>query len=134
MFNTPPTYSWYLAGLVFKWLKRHGGLEAMEARNIERGPVRYDYIDASDFYSNHVAKHYRSRMNVPFQLKNAELDAAFLAESKGGGSDGVEGTSYRWWHARQPLQCHASGRGEGTGGLYGALRQATGLTSCCGFY
>lgn len=82
MFNTPPTYSWYLAGLVFKWLKRQGGLEAIEAKNIEKAKFLYDYIDASDFYSNHVALNCRSRMNIPFQLKDAALDAAFLSDSK----------------------------------------------------
>lgn len=82
MFNTPPTYSWYLAGLVFKWLKRQGGLEAMEARNIEKAAFLYDYIDASNFYSNHVALNCRSRMNIPFQLKDAALDAAFLSDAK----------------------------------------------------
>lgn len=91
MFNTPPTYSWYLAGLVFKWLKQQGGLEAMEARNTEKAQFLYDYIDASDFYSNHVAKRCRSRMNVPFQLATSELDAAFLAESKAAGLMALKG-------------------------------------------
>ena len=91
MFNTPPTYSWYLAGLVFKWLKRQGGLEAIEARNIEKAQFLYDYIDSSDFYSNHVALHCRSRMNIPFQLKDAAFDAAFLAESKAAGLMALKG-------------------------------------------
>ncbi len=91
MFNTPPTYSWYLAGLVFKWLKRQGGLEAMEARNKEKADFLYDYIDASDFYSNSVAKACRSRMNLPFQLKDAALDAAFLAQSKEAGLLALKG-------------------------------------------
>ncbi|WP_409422649.1 3-phosphoserine/phosphohydroxythreonine transaminase [Pseudaeromonas sp. ZJS20] len=91
MFNTPPTYSWYLAGLVFKWLKAQGGLEAMEARNVAKASFLYDYIDASDFYSNKVAKNCRSRMNVPFQLKDAALDAAFLAESKDAGLLALKG-------------------------------------------
>jgi phosphoserine aminotransferase len=91
MFNTPPTYSWYLAGLVFKWLKRQGGLEAIEARNIEKAQFLYDYIDSSDFYSNHVALRCRSRMNIPFQLKDAAFDAAFLAESKAAGLMALKG-------------------------------------------
>lgn len=91
MFNTPPTYSWYLAGLVFKWLKRQGGLEAMEARNLEKASFLYDYIDASDFYSNRVALNCRSRMNIPFQLKDSALDAAFLAESKAAGLMALKG-------------------------------------------
>jgi phosphoserine aminotransferase len=82
MFNTPPTYSWYLAGLVFKWLKNQGGLEAIDARNQAKADFLYQYIDSSNFYSNNVDPHCRSRMNVPFNLANPELDAAFLAESR----------------------------------------------------
>lgn len=91
MFNTPPTYSWYLAGLVFKWLKDMGGLEAMEARNKEKADFLYNYIDSSSFYSNGVDPACRSRMNIPFQLADSALDAAFLSESKEAGLMALKG-------------------------------------------
>ena len=78
MYNTPPTYGIYIAGLVFKWLKKNGGLDAMEARNIEKAKILYDYLDSGDFYHNPVAREDRSRMNIPFTLKDAERDGAFL--------------------------------------------------------
>lgn len=78
MYNTPPTYSWYLAGLVFAWLKEMGGLPAMEAINQKKADKLYAAIDASDFYSSPVEKSCRSWMNVPFVLANADLDAKFL--------------------------------------------------------
>ncbi|ENY71022.1 3-phosphoserine/phosphohydroxythreonine aminotransferase [Aeromonas diversa CDC 2478-85] len=82
MFNTPPTYAWYLAGLVFEWLKEIGGLEQMERLNKAKAELLYGYIDSADFYRNRVDPACRSRMNVPFQLKNPELDTRFLAEAK----------------------------------------------------
>jgi phosphoserine aminotransferase len=78
MLNTPATYAIYIAGLVFKWLKQQGGLPAMEKKNIEKAKLLYDYLDASEFFSNPVAREDRSRMNVPFVLKNSSLDDAFL--------------------------------------------------------
>ena len=78
MYNTPPTYSWYMAGLVFAWIKEQGGLAAMAEVNQRKSDKLYATIDASDFYANPVAKHNRSWMNVPFTLKNASLDADFL--------------------------------------------------------
>ena len=82
MYNTPPTYGIYIAGLVFQWIKRLGGLAAMEKRNIEKAALLYDYLDASRFFANPVRKEDRSRMNIPFTLKNAELDEAFLKGAK----------------------------------------------------
>jgi len=82
MYNTPPTYSWYLAGLVFKWLKAQGGLEAMAAVNDRKAKKLYDYIDGSGFYSNPVNKSDRSCMNVPFVLADAALDKAFLQDAE----------------------------------------------------
>ena len=79
MVNTPPTYAVYIAGLVFQWLKRQGGVAAIEDRNIEKSSLLYDYLDNSGFYTNPVAKADRSRMNVPFTLPDARLDAPFLA-------------------------------------------------------
>jgi phosphoserine aminotransferase len=79
MSNTPPTYAVYIAGLVFKWLKRQGGVAGIEARNIEKSKLLYDFLDGSGFYRNPVRKSDRSRMNVPFTLADAKLDGAFLA-------------------------------------------------------
>ncbi|MBD3671156.1 MAG: 3-phosphoserine/phosphohydroxythreonine transaminase [Gammaproteobacteria bacterium] len=81
MYNTPPTYGWYLAGLVFKWVKEQGGLEAMATLNERKAKKLYDAIDASDFYANPVAPESRSWMNVPFTLANPDLDASFLEEA-----------------------------------------------------
>lgn len=78
MYNTPPTYSWYLAGLVFQWLKGLGGVEAMAEVNQRKADKLYRYIDQSDFYTNPVEVRFRSWMNVPFTLNNADLDKAFL--------------------------------------------------------
>ena len=78
MLNTPPSYSMYIAGLVFKWLKALGGVAEMEKRNIEKAKLLYDYLDSTRFYRNPVAKEDRSRMNVPFTLADAKLDEPFL--------------------------------------------------------
>jgi len=85
MYNTPPTYAWYLAGLVFDWLKQNGGLEKMAETNKRKADKLYSAIDGSDFYANPVAPECRSWMNVPFTLANPELDATFLAEAKEAG-------------------------------------------------
>jgi phosphoserine aminotransferase len=85
MYNTPPTYAVYVAGLVFEWIKRLGGLEAMERRNREKAALLYDLIDASGFYSSPVEKPDRSLMNVPFRLADEVLDATFLEEAKAHG-------------------------------------------------
>lgn len=82
MYNTPATYSWYLAGLVFDWLKQQGGVSAMAVINQRKAKKLYDYIDASGFYANPVAVNNRSKMNVPFTLKDAALDKTFLAEAE----------------------------------------------------
>jgi phosphoserine aminotransferase len=85
MYNTPPTYAWYLAGLVFKWLGELGGLERMAVINERKARLLYDAIDTSSFYANPVRPDCRSWMNVPFTLANPELDASFLSEAKGAG-------------------------------------------------
>lgn len=82
MYNTPPTFAWYIAGLVFKWLKKQGGLEAIDTLNNCKAAKLYAQIDCSDFYQNSVKPQWRSRMNVPFTLSMPELDATFLAESE----------------------------------------------------
>jgi phosphoserine aminotransferase len=78
MYNTPPTYAIYIAGLVFQWLKARGGVAAMEAQNIAKANLLYGALDASEFYVTKVAKDCRSRMNVPFFLRDEALNAAFL--------------------------------------------------------
>ena len=78
MLNTPPTYSMYIAGLVFKWLKALGGVQEIEKRNIAKARLLYDFLDTTQFYGNPVAKEDRSRMNVPFTLRDAKLDDEFL--------------------------------------------------------
>jgi len=78
MYNTPPSYGIYIAGLVFKWIKQQGGLSAMETHNRRKAAVLYDYLDSNSFYSNKVAREDRSLMNVPFTLRDAALDAEFL--------------------------------------------------------
>ena len=85
MYNTPPTYAWYLSGLVFKWLKEQGGVKAMEAVNKAKAETLYSAIDESEFYRNTIHPTNRSRMNVPFQLAKPELDETFLelAEARG---------------------------------------------------
>jgi phosphoserine aminotransferase len=85
MYNTPATYGIYIAGLVFKWLKSKGGLPAMEKINIEKSTLLYDYLDASDFYHSPIAVENRSRMNIPFTLKEASLDEAFLKQAQQNG-------------------------------------------------
>jgi phosphoserine aminotransferase len=91
MLNTPPTYAWYMAGLVFQWLKRQGGLAAMGERNRAKAEQLYAAIDGSAFYRNPVAKDARSWMNVPFTLANPELDKTFIAEAKAAGLVTLEG-------------------------------------------
>jgi phosphoserine aminotransferase len=91
MWNTPPTFAWYIAGLTFQWLKAQGGLEAMADRNRRKSEKLYAAIDASDFYHNPVAHDCRSWMNVPFTLADASLDALFLDESLAAGLANLKG-------------------------------------------
>lgn len=81
MFNTPATYSWYLAGLVFEWIKEQGGLEAMAEINQRKAQKLYSAIDGSDFFNNPVDTRYRSWMNIPFTLADSSLDKTFLQEA-----------------------------------------------------
>ncbi|HEX5637074.1 MAG TPA: 3-phosphoserine/phosphohydroxythreonine transaminase [Gammaproteobacteria bacterium] len=91
MYNTPPTYGWYFAGLVFKWIKNLGGLKGMEAINRRKAEKLYAAIDGSSLYTNPVEKSCRSWMNVPFILANAELDKAFLAGAEKAGLTTLKG-------------------------------------------
>jgi phosphoserine aminotransferase len=85
MYNTPPTYGIYIAGLVFEWLKQQGGVAAMEAKNIAKASLLYGAIDKSSLYENRVAPTDRSRMNVSFFLKDESRNDAFLAGAKSAG-------------------------------------------------
>ncbi|MBC7756382.1 MAG: 3-phosphoserine/phosphohydroxythreonine transaminase [Bdellovibrio sp.] len=85
MINTPPTYSIYIAGLVFEWLIALGGVPAIEKINIAKANLLYDYIDSSDFYVNHVAIKNRSRMNIPFYLRDESHNEAFLKSANDAG-------------------------------------------------
>ncbi len=92
MVNTPPTYAWYLSGLVFQWLKNDiGGLDAMDRMNQRKAQKLYAAIDGSDFYSNPIATANRSRMNVPFVLADDQLDGAFLKEADEAGLLNLKG-------------------------------------------
>ena len=91
MYNTPPTYSWYIAGLVFEWIKAKGGLDAMAEINKRKADKLYAAIDNSAFYSNPVDVNCRSLMNVPFILANAELDKQFLEEAEKAGLTTLKG-------------------------------------------
>lgn len=91
MLNTPPTFGWYFAGLVFKWLKREGGLTAMADRNRAKAEALYAAIDASSFYSNPVSRNCRSWMNVPFRLAKPELEKSFLVEAEAAGLANLAG-------------------------------------------
>lgn len=91
MYNTPPTYSWYLAGLVFEWLIESGGVAAIEALNIEKAKTLYKCIDDSDFYTNKVSEGNRSKMNVTFQLPDDSLDSLFLKMAEENGLQALKG-------------------------------------------
>jgi len=91
MYNTPPTYAWYIAGLVFDLLKKQGGLTGMAAINKRKAEKLYAAIDNSGFYKNPVEKQSRSWMNVPFTLAKPELDKAFLQEAGKAGLVSLEG-------------------------------------------
>lgn len=91
MSNTPPTYAWYLAGLVFKWIKANGGLAGMETQNRAKADLLYGAIDNSNFYSSPVAVADRSVMNVPFTLADSALDADFLAQAEARGLFNLKG-------------------------------------------
>lgn len=91
MYNTPPTYGWYLAGLVFQWIKQQGGLAKMAETNKRKADKLYATIDNSGFYRNPVDPACRSWMNVPFVLANPDLDKTFLAEAKAAGMIALKG-------------------------------------------
>lgn len=91
LFNTPPCYNIYICGLVFKWLKKMGGLEVMKKKNEEKAKILYDYLDSSDMFKGTVVPEYRSLMNVPFVTGNDDLNAKFIKESTEAGFVNLKG-------------------------------------------
>ena len=82
MYNTPPTYAIYIAGLVFRWIKKQGGVAALEQRNIAKAALLYEHLDSTDFYRTKTVSDCRSRMNVPFFLDDEALNEEFLVGAK----------------------------------------------------
>ena len=91
MYNTPPTFAWYVAGKIFKWLKSMGGVSEMEKLNNRKAKKLYSFIDQSDFYENKINKEDRSIMNIPFQLNDEDLNSKFLQESRDSGLLALKG-------------------------------------------
>ena len=116
MLNTPPTYAIYIAGLVFEWLLAQGGIAAIEQQNIAKAKLLYDYLDADDvLHAIRCAREDRSRMNVPFKLRDESLDEAFLKGAKARGNGAAEGPSLGRRHARVDLQRDADRGRAGAG-------------------
>lgn len=91
LYNTPPCYAIYIAGLVFEWIKKNGGLEAMKAANEKKAKLLYDYLDSSKLFKGTVVPEDRSLMNVPFVTGDADLDAKFVKESTAAGLVNLKG-------------------------------------------
>ncbi|MCY4328474.1 MAG: 3-phosphoserine/phosphohydroxythreonine transaminase [Endozoicomonadaceae bacterium] len=89
--NTPPTFSWYVANLTFQWVKKHGGVKAMEALSYKKSAKLYEVIDSTDFYSNKIHFKYRSVINVPFHLHDSTLDPLFIQEAEKNGIRQIKG-------------------------------------------
>ena len=124
MYNTPPTYGLYLAGLVFEWIKGKGGLTGMGEINRRKAEKLYAAIDGSDFYANPVAVECRSWMNVPFTLANPDLDPVFLKEAAAAGMVALKGhRSVGDLHHVNSVLLHARGRRGRAGGVHGRLRE-----------
>ncbi|MBD3271832.1 MAG: aminotransferase class V-fold PLP-dependent enzyme, partial [Elusimicrobia bacterium] len=91
LFNTPPAYAIYIAGLVFEWIQNKGGLAEMQRINREKAKILYDYLDASKLFKSPVHTEDRSLMNVPFVTGDEKLDAAFIKEADGQGLKTLKG-------------------------------------------
>ena len=109
LYNTPPTYAWYIAGLVFRWVKAQGGIAAMAERNAGKAARLYACIDGSNFYRSPVPPENRSIMNVPFTLPDPSLDGEFLRLAGERGPAQPQGPPQCRRHAREPLQCGTGG-------------------------
>jgi phosphoserine aminotransferase len=124
MLNTPPTWAWYVAGLVFEWLLEQGGLAEMERRNRRKAETLYGAIDGSDFYANPVDQACRSWMNVPFTLPIRRWMRSSSSRRRRPDSGDAEGTSLGRRHAREPVQRHAAGRRGCAGRFHAASSSA----------
>jgi len=91
MLNTPPTYAWYMAGLVFEWVEAQGGVERMAELNQNKADCLYQYLDQSTFYINDIPADYRSNMNIPFQIVDDSLHARFVSEAETAGLSSLKG-------------------------------------------
>ena len=91
MYNTPPTYAWYLAGLVFEWLLAKGGVSAIADINAKKAQLLYDFVDESDFYQNSITQENRSLMNIPFWLIDDTYSADFLIQAQEHGLTALKG-------------------------------------------
>jgi phosphoserine aminotransferase len=91
MLSTPPIFNWYMAGLMFDWVKQQGGVEEMEKRNQRKSSLLYDFIDASGFYQNNIVASCRSKMNVVFSLSNENLNDDFLKQAESNGLHALKG-------------------------------------------
>lgn len=89
--NTPPTYAWYIAGLVFEWIETMGGVERMAELNQRKADTLYQFLDDSDFYVNNIASEFRSHMNIPFQIVDESLHGQFVAEAEAAGLSSLKG-------------------------------------------
>ena len=89
--NTPPTYAWYVAGLVFEWIEASGGVERMAGLNRQKADTLYRFLDNSDFYRNEIPAEFRSLMNVPFQIVDESLHPRFIAEAEAAGLSSLKG-------------------------------------------
>jgi len=89
--NTPPTYAWYIAGLVFEWIEAQGGVERMAELNQQKADRLYQFLDQSTFYKNDIPAAFRSHMNVPFQIVDESLHGSFIAEAEVAGLSSLKG-------------------------------------------
>ena len=89
--NTPPTYAWYMAGLVFEWIEASGGVERMAQLNQHKADTLYGYLDQSSFYRNDIPTEFRSHMNIPFQIVDESLHGRFIAEAEAAGLSSLKG-------------------------------------------
>jgi phosphoserine aminotransferase len=89
--NTPPTYAWYIAGLVFEWIEASGGVEQMAKRNQHKADTFYQYLDQSSFYRNDIPPTFRSHMNIPFQMVDETLHGQFILEAEAAGLSSLKG-------------------------------------------
>jgi phosphoserine aminotransferase len=89
--NTPPTYAWYIAGLVFEWIEAQGGVQRMAELNAHKAQTLYDYLDQSQFYRNEIPAEFRSHMNIPFQIVDESLHPRFISEAEAAGLSSLKG-------------------------------------------